>query len=41
MGGGLAEIDIHVDRVDLPNMDPARSLVAATVIAECLSSPAI
>jgi N-methylhydantoinase A/oxoprolinase/acetone carboxylase beta subunit len=41
MGGGLAEIDIHVDRVDLPNLDPATSLVAATVIAECLSSPAI
>jgi N-methylhydantoinase A/oxoprolinase/acetone carboxylase beta subunit len=41
MGGGLAEIDIQIDRVDLPNMDPASSLVSATVIAECLSSPAV
>ena len=38
MGGGSAEIDIKIERVDLPNMDSERSLIAATVIAECLSS---
>lgn len=41
MGGLLAEIEIKVDRIDLPQVDLARSLVAATVTAECLSSPAI
>jgi len=41
MGGGSAEINIQVERVDLPDMDRDRSLIAATVIAECLSSPAI
>ena len=30
-----------VERVDLPNMDRYRSLIAATVIAECLSSTSI
>ena len=41
MGGTSAEINIQVERVDLPNMDKDRSLIAATVTAECLSSPAI
>ena len=40
MGGSSPEINIHVERVDLPNMDEERSLIAATVIAECLSTPA-
>jgi N-methylhydantoinase A/oxoprolinase/acetone carboxylase beta subunit len=40
MGGNSAEINIQVERVDLPNMDSDRSLIAATVIAECLSTPA-
>jgi N-methylhydantoinase A/oxoprolinase/acetone carboxylase beta subunit len=37
MGGGSVEVDIQVKRVDLPNMDLDRSLIAATVVAECLS----
>lgn len=41
MGGGSAEIDIQIERVDLPNTDSKRSLIAATVIAECLSSAGI
>jgi N-methylhydantoinase A/oxoprolinase/acetone carboxylase beta subunit len=40
MGGTSPEIRIEVERVDLPNMDKQRSLIAATVTAECLSSPA-
>lgn len=40
MGGISPEINIHVERVDLPDMDEERSLIAATVIAECLSTPA-
>jgi len=40
-GGTSAEINIQVERVDLPNMDRQGSLIAATVTAECLSSPAI
>jgi N-methylhydantoinase A/oxoprolinase/acetone carboxylase beta subunit len=39
--GSSAEINVQVERVDLPNMDADRSLIAATVIAECLSSPSI
>jgi N-methylhydantoinase A/oxoprolinase/acetone carboxylase beta subunit len=38
MGGGSVEVDIQVERVDLPNMSSDRSLIAATVVAECLSS---
>jgi N-methylhydantoinase A/oxoprolinase/acetone carboxylase beta subunit len=41
MGGGAVEVDIQVERVDLPNMDLDRSLIAATVVAECLSSAQI
>jgi N-methylhydantoinase A/oxoprolinase/acetone carboxylase beta subunit len=41
MGGGSVEVDIQVERVDLPNMDSDRSLIAATVVAECLSSAQI
>ncbi len=41
MGGGSAEINIQVERVDLPDMDKDRSLIAATITAECLSSPMI
>ena len=41
MGGEPAEIDIKVDRIDLPNADPSSSLIAATITAECLSSPSI
>jgi len=37
MGGGSVEVDIQIKRVDLPNMDLDRSLIAATVVAECLS----
>ena len=40
MGGLAPEVDVRIERVDLPNMDLQRSLIAATVIAECLSSPA-
>jgi len=40
MGGLTPEVDIRIERVDLPNMDLERSLIAATVIAECLSTPA-
>jgi len=40
MGGSNPKVDIRVERVDLPNMDEERSLIAATVIAECLSTPA-
>jgi N-methylhydantoinase A/oxoprolinase/acetone carboxylase beta subunit len=41
MGGESVEVDIQVSRVDLPNMDSDRSLIAATVVAECLSSAQI
>ena len=41
MGGGSVEVDIQVERVDLPNMDSDRSLIAATVVAECLSNAQI
>jgi N-methylhydantoinase A/oxoprolinase/acetone carboxylase beta subunit len=41
MGGGATEVNIQVERVDLPNTDSERSLIAATVIAECLSSAQI
>lgn len=41
MGGGSAEVDIQIERVDLPNMDEDSSLIAATVIAECLSTPIV
>jgi len=40
MGGLMPEVDIRIERVDLPNMDLERSLIAATVTAECLSTPA-
>ena len=40
MGGSSPEINYHIERVDLPDMDQERSLIAATVIAECLSTPA-
>jgi N-methylhydantoinase A/oxoprolinase/acetone carboxylase beta subunit len=41
MGGGSVEVDIQIERIDLPNMDSDRSLIAATVVAECLSSAQI
>ena len=41
MGGSSVEVDIQIERVDLPNMDLDRSLIAATVVAECLSSAQI
>jgi N-methylhydantoinase A/oxoprolinase/acetone carboxylase beta subunit len=41
MGGGSVVVDIQIERVDLPNMDSDRSLIAATVVAECLSSAQI
>ena len=40
MGGISPEVEIRVERIDIPNMDKERSLIAATVIAECLSTPA-
>lgn len=41
MGGGSTEVSIQVQRVDLPDMDRERSLIAATVTAECLSNPVL
>jgi len=40
MGGSSPEVDIRIERIDIPDMDKERSLIAATVIAECLSTPA-
>ncbi len=40
MGGTSPLVDIRVERIDIPNMDEEHSLIAATVIAECLSTPA-
>ena len=37
IGGEEVEVDIQIKRVDLPNMDLNRSLIAATVVAECLT----
>ena len=39
MGGGSTEVSIHIERIDLPDMDSERSLIAATITAECLSKP--
>ncbi|GGH29053.1 hydantoinase [Alsobacter metallidurans] len=39
MGGSAPEVDVHVDRVDLPGMEGDRGLVAATVVAECWGTP--
>ncbi len=39
-GGSNPKVDIRVEHIDLPNMDEERSLIAATVIAKCLSTPA-
>ncbi|PSC06902.1 hydantoinase [Alsobacter soli] len=39
MGGVAPDVDVHVDRVDLPDMEGDRGLVAATVIAECWGTP--
>ena len=41
MGGSDPQIQVDVERVDLPNMDTDMSLIAATVIAECLSTPSL
>ncbi|NNE62552.1 MAG: hypothetical protein HKN34_00585, partial [Gammaproteobacteria bacterium] len=41
MGGGSTEVSIQIERVDLPDMDRTRSLIAATVSAECLSNPVL
>jgi N-methylhydantoinase A/oxoprolinase/acetone carboxylase beta subunit len=38
-GAGEPEIEIHVDRVDLPGVPGDAGLVAATVIAECWAKP--
>jgi len=39
MGGNSVNINVDVERVDMPNMSPQNSLICATVIAECLSIP--
>ncbi|MFO1150906.1 MAG: hydantoinase/oxoprolinase family protein [Alsobacter sp.] len=39
LGGGAPHVEIHVDRVDLPDMEGDRGLVAATVIAEAWAVP--
>ncbi|MFT5220572.1 MAG: N-methylhydantoinase A/oxoprolinase/acetone carboxylase beta subunit [Gammaproteobacteria bacterium] len=39
MGGSEADIQIDINRVDLPDMDPKMSLISATITAECLSTP--
>ena len=41
MGGVSPEVEVNVERIDLPNMNSDNSLIGATVIAECFSSPAI
>jgi N-methylhydantoinase A/oxoprolinase/acetone carboxylase beta subunit len=41
MGGNSVNINLDVDRVDMPNMSPENSLICATVIAECLSIPEV
>jgi len=40
MGGNSANINLDVERIDMPNMRPEESLISATVVAECLSIPA-
>jgi N-methylhydantoinase A/oxoprolinase/acetone carboxylase beta subunit len=39
LGGGAPHVEIHVDRVDLPDMEGDRGLVAATIIAEAWAVP--
>ena len=41
MGGNSVNINLEVERVDMPNMSPENSLICATVIAECLSIPEV
>lgn len=40
MGGNSVNINLDVERIDMPNMRPEDSLISATVVAECLSIPA-
>jgi N-methylhydantoinase A/oxoprolinase/acetone carboxylase beta subunit len=37
--GDDIDVDVHVDRVDIPGMEGDRGLVAATVVAECWATP--
>jgi len=39
MGGNSLAINLDVERIDMPKMEPQSSLISATVIAECLSIP--
>ena len=39
MGGGEPEIDVSIERIDIPGLGEEFSLVAATVTAEVVSSP--
>ena len=39
MGGHDLQTDVDVQRIDLPNVDEASSLIGATVTAECTSIP--
>jgi N-methylhydantoinase A/oxoprolinase/acetone carboxylase beta subunit len=38
-GGSAPAVEVHVDRVDIPNMEGDRGLIAATIIAESWATP--
>jgi hypothetical protein len=38
-GGARARVDVHVDRIDIPDAPPEHSLVGATIIAEAWAEP--
>ena len=40
MGGEAVSTEVQVARVDIPNMNSDASLIAATITAECISTPA-
>jgi N-methylhydantoinase A/oxoprolinase/acetone carboxylase beta subunit len=37
--GSDLQVDVHIDRVDIPGMDGDRGLIAATIVAECWATP--
>lgn len=39
MGGVAAEVEVAVDRLDIPGMSGDKGLISATVRAECVSQP--
>ena len=39
LGGHAVDIDLAVDRINVPDMDESVSMIAATITAEAVSQP--